>query len=101
MGRAGITAAPELPPKVARRTVSRSVAVPGCICAVAPGVGDGRELQGARGRLGSRSQDFGGLMQESWMQEAHGPAVRSERSPGAGGLCLVRLPLESVLVHSH
>lgn len=68
---AGMTAAPELSPKVAPRSVAHvQNQMPGCACVSVPAADDGHELQGARGRLGSRSRESGGLMQEGWMQKA-------------------------------
>lgn len=82
--------APELSPKVAsQKGVHGQNQIPGC-------PDDGPELQGVGGRLGSRSW-------ETWSPDAERltacPWPWSKQSPEASKLCMVLLPLHSVLVY--
>lgn len=101
---ARIAVAPELSPKVASQKGAHAQnQMPGCAGASALAADEGRELQGMRGRLGSRSWEIwspdGGQLDAERLTAS--PWSWSKQSPEASKSCLVLLPSDSVLVDIH
>lgn len=99
---AGIAVAPELSPKVASHTGAHGQNwMPGCAGVSTSATDDGHELQGVRGRLGSRSWEIwspdAGQLDAEKLIASPWPWSKAETSKS----CLVLLPLDSVLVYIH